>query len=397
MSQPLLFIIGTRPEGIKLIPLFKLLKSRGLNVLLCATSQHREMLAEVCTVFKVTPDFDLNIMKESQDLFYVTQIILEKLQALFKQIKPGLVFVHGDTTTTFAAALSAFYYNIPIAHVEAGLRTGNIRHPFPEEMNRKAVAQLATFHFAPTPFATAHLLNEGINRQNIFCTGNTVVDALQQVQKEIAERPELVDPGLRTLITEAKKKNKKLFLVTAHRKESYGQGLINIFSALSTFAQESVETTLLIHPVHPHPEVQKALNATDFHQQKNVLKIPPLSYSNMVYLLQHIDVIATDSGGLQEEGTALGKPVLCLREVTERWEGVWDGLEILVGTDPAKIIPACHQMLTATAHQPSTLYGDGTASEKIATILATRLSELFQKNENMTYSFKDSLFKEKNI
>ncbi len=210
MNLPLLFVMGTRPEGIKLIPLYKKLKECGYNALLCASSQHRQMLQEVFTVFDVVPDFDLDIMRDSQDLFYITRAVLREIQPVLEQVKPAFIFVHGDTTTTFAAGLAAFYKQIPLIHIEAGLRTGNMQHPFPEEMNRKVVGQLASIHFAPTSFSVANLLSEGIDRRTVFCVGNTVVDALHAIKLSIQQNSALLDPEIVRVITQCKKKYKKI-------------------------------------------------------------------------------------------------------------------------------------------------------------------------------------------
>ena len=398
MSLPILFIVGTRPEGIKLIPLFKKLRDRGHNVLLCATKQHRQMLDEVLSVFNVVPDFDLDIMRDNQDLFYVTAAVLKELQSVLEKVKPVLIFVHGDTTTTFASSLAAFYKGIPIAHVEAGLRTGNMRHPFPEEMNRKFVGQLASLNFAPTPYATAHLLAEGVDQKSIFCVGNTVVDALYEVKEHLQNNAHVLDPEFVETISCMKKKYKKLFLVTAHRRESYGTGLENVFKSFSEFALKNQDEIGFIHPVHPSPAVKEALEKTDFHSHKNVFSCDPLSYLNMVYMLLQIDYIATDSGGLQEEGSALGKPVICLRDITERHEGVWDGLEVLTGTDPTKIINACEAVMKKDVHAPSHVYGDGNACMRIITILETKYPHFLSDSPGGLFPVSsDFVHKEKNI
>lgn len=374
MSQPILIIIGTRPEGIKLIPLYTAFKEAGHHVLLCATSQHREMLDEVCAIFGVVPDFRLDVMRDNQDLFYLTQIILERTRQIYAQVKPSLVIVQGDTTTTFASALAAFYENIPVAHVEAGLRTGNMRVPFPEEMNRKIVGQLATFHFTPTAFSTANLLTEGVAREAIFCTGNTIIDAFEHIVSRINCGTTDLDQRLISVLEAARKNNKKILLVTAHRREAHQGGLDRIFTALRDFARTRIDDVVLIHPGHPNPAVQQSIARTQLHAEPNIHGFAPLSYLNMVYALQQVDAIATDSGGLQEEGVTLGKPVVCLRDVTERCEGVWEGLEILVGTDYEKIKQACAQVLhTKNKLQRTFIYGDGQACRRIVSIIANKL------------------------
>lgn len=376
MEKPIVLVIGTRPEGIKLIPLYFALKKAGFNALLCATFQHFELLEQVCKIFDVVPDFHLNVMKKDQDLFYLNTTVLERVKEVYLSVKPELVIVQGDTTTTFAAALAAFYLHIPVAHVEAGLRTGNMKSPFPEEMNRRVVAQFATYHFAPTAFSTANLLSEGVPRERVFCTGNTVVDALNIITDKIKSGVVMIDSALKLLVEDLKLKKRKIMLLTAHRRESFGGGLHRVFKTVKQFAHEHPDL-FIFYPMHPNPSVVQAVQETGFVQLNNVYHTGPLSYHDMVYLLLSVDFVATDSGGLQEEAVSLGKPVICLRDITERWEGVWEGTEVLVGTDPHKIHTALDRFYR---NQPgnmvvaSSVYGDGNACKRIVSILKNNVS-----------------------
>ncbi|MBD3231385.1 UDP-N-acetylglucosamine 2-epimerase (non-hydrolyzing) [Candidatus Dependentiae bacterium] len=374
MINPILLVIGTRAEAIKLIPLYLELKRSNIPVLLCATFQHFELLEEVFKIFDIIPDFNLKIMKKNQDLFYLQNTILEKTKEIYLKIKPSLILVHGDTTTTMASALSAFYLSIPIGHVEAGLRTGNMRSPFPEEMNRKVVGQIATYHFAPTAFSAANLLSEGVKRENVFCTGNTIVDALFFMRSKIETQTIKIDRKIVQLIEQYKKHKQKILLLTAHRRESFGAGLLRIFSAIKRFAQEKTDV-IILYPYHPNPNVLKAIDESGIRLVKNVVLLEPLSYKNLVYVLINCDIIATDSGGIQEEAVSLGKRVLILRDITERWEGIWDGSEILVGTDENLILNSLYKFFSVSNLdiKPSMIYGDGNSCKRIVAILKTKL------------------------
>jgi UDP-N-acetylglucosamine 2-epimerase len=267
-----------------------------------------------------------------------------------------------------ASALAAFYLQIPVAHIEAGLRTGNIHAPFPEEMNRKVVGQIATYHFAPTAFSTANLLAEGVSRHNVFCTGNTIVDALNLIKEKIETHELEIDPELKSQISACK----KIVLLTAHRRESFTGGLLRIFTSMKKFAQQHRDVTIFF-PVHPNPNVQQAVTESNLAQEPNVKLLKPLNYKDLVYLLLHANWIASDSGGIQEEAVSLGKKVLVLRDITERWEGVWEGSEILVGTNPDLISKHMEELYLEndTSLKPSTIYGDGLACKRIVTILKT--------------------------
>ncbi len=371
--KPIVVVVGTRAEAIKLIPVYIAIKETGANVLLCATFQHLEMLQQVLDVFVVVPDFNLGIMKQDQDLFYVTEAVLQKTKEIYLKTKPSLVMVHGDTTTTMAAALSAFYLKIPIAHVEAGLRTGDINNPFPEEMNRKIVGQIATYHFTPTAMATANMIAEGVKRENLFCTGNTVVDSLHWIKNKILANEITVDSTLQMQVDECRRKKQKIVILTAHRRESFSGGLLRIFKAMKDFV-ESHKDVFIIYPYHPNPNVIQAIEASGIKNVKNIMVIPPLSYKNMIYLLMSSDWVATDSGGIQEEAVSLGRRVICLRDVTERHEAVWEGIEILTGTDEKRILDAMNFFYNIRLPvEASSIYGDGKACKRIIAILRDKL------------------------
>ncbi|MBU1007700.1 UDP-N-acetylglucosamine 2-epimerase (non-hydrolyzing) [Candidatus Dependentiae bacterium] len=375
MRKPIVLVIGTRAEAIKLIPLYLALLKAKLPALLCATFQHAALLEQVCEIFNVTPDFNLHVMKKNQDLFYLTQVILEKTKQVYLQTNPSLVLVHGDTTTTMASALSAFYLQIPIGHIEAGLRTGNMYAPFPEEMNRKVVGQIATYHFAPTAFSTANLLSEGVDRTQVFCTGNTIVDALHMVKEKIETKQIEIDKKIKNKINSCKKNRQKIVLLTAHRRESFNGGLLRIFTSIKQFVQKH-EDVAIFFPVHPNPNVKTAVEQAGLCEEKNIFLLEPLLYKDLVYLLTQSDWIATDSGGIQEEAVSLGKRILVLRDITERWEGVWEGSEILVGTNQKRILEEMEKiyLMTDKSVKASSIYGDGNACKRIVSILKNTFS-----------------------
>jgi UDP-N-acetylglucosamine 2-epimerase (non-hydrolysing) len=377
MQNPIVLVVGTRAEAIKLIPLYFELKKEKIPTILCATDQHLDMLKDVFSVFNVTPDFSFNIMKQNQDLFHVTTSVLEKTKSLYQKIKPSLVIVHGDTTTSMSAALSAFYLHIPIAHVEAGLRTGNMQSPFPEEMNRKVIGQIANYHFAPTAFATANLLAEGVARENVFCTGNPVVDALHWIKEKIINKTIQTDPTLQQLVAQCKQKKQKMMLLTAHRRESFNGGLLRIFNSIKQFAITHPDV-YIFYPTHPNPNVQKAKDESGITKLKNVFTTKQILYKDLIYLLMNVDWIATDSGGIQEEAVSIGKKVIALRDCTERMEGVWEGSEVLVGTNEQKILQTLEQFYNdqTTTFSLSTVYGDGKSCSRMVSILKNKLEEL---------------------
>ena len=375
MVGPIVLVVGTRAEAIKLIPVYHALKKAGFHALLCTTYQHSDLIEQVFTVFNVSPDFNLNIMRQGQDLFHITTSVLDKMRDVYLATKPSLVMVHGDTTTTLAAAMAAFYLQIPIAHVEAGLRTGNMHAPFPEEMNRKVVGQIASYHFAPTAFSTANLLAEGIKRERVFCTGNTIVDALNHISALMDAGELAVNEEVKERVARCRREGKRIVLLTAHRRESFDGGLLRVFNAIKQFA-DTHDDVEIFYPFHPNPNVLRAIELSDINNTSNIWTTKPLAYTELIYLLREVDWVATDSGGIQEEAVSLGKHVLVLRDITERWEGVWEGSEILVGTDEEKITTEMERLYQAadTTTSPSSVYGDGKACEKIVAILRTVLA-----------------------
>ncbi|MFT4994589.1 MAG: UDP-N-acetylglucosamine 2-epimerase (non-hydrolyzing) [Paraglaciecola sp.] len=368
--KKVLLVFGTRPEAIKMAPLVLELQSRAqLEVEVCVTAQHREMLDQVLELFELSPDYDLNLMQPGQDLYDITAKALMGLKEVLAKSQPDLVLVHGDTTTTFASSLAAFYQRIPVGHVEAGLRTGNMYSPWPEEVNRKLTGAIASLHFAPTEKAQSNLLCENVNADSVHITGNTVIDALIQVEKRISNDTELnsklaaqfdfLDP------------NKRLILVTGHRRESFGDGFEHICQALRTLAQE--DDVQVLYPMHLNPNVREPVNRI-LKNVEDVFLIEPQEYLPFVYLMSKAFLILTDSGGVQEEAPSLGKPVLVMRDTTERPEAVEAGTVKLVGTDYDSIVNEAMTLLTnkeayesmSFAHNP---YGDGKACQRIADII----------------------------
>ncbi|MBT3455887.1 UDP-N-acetylglucosamine 2-epimerase (non-hydrolyzing) [bacterium] len=370
MSKTVILTVGTRPEGIKMIPVYYAFKNAGFNPVICSTAQHRSILDEVFDVFDVAPDVDLDIMKAGQDLFHINSLVLLKMRDIFKQYKPSLVLVQGDTTTVMASASAAFYMDIPIGHVEAGLRTNDIRAPFPEEFNRRVAALVAKYNFAPTKISAENLLKENIDPNTIFCTGNTVVDALRIIKDRIETKKIIIDKVVEDVVESVKKNGKQLIVLTAHRRESFGGGIERILKAVKNFA-ESHPNVFFFYPYHPNPNVLKAIESVDLKSTKNIFMTKPIAYKEMVYLLLNASWVATDSGGIQEEAVSLNKHVLVLREKTERPEGILTGLAHLVGTDSVKI-KKMMEKLTSNSYNASNnftnVYGDGYAAEKIVSI-----------------------------
>jgi UDP-N-acetylglucosamine 2-epimerase (non-hydrolysing) len=369
--KTVLSIFGTRPEAIKMAPVVKAIEqSNTLKSVLAVTAQHRQMLDQVLNLFELKPDYDLNIMQPNQDLFDITSRTLLGLREVIDDCSPDIILVHGDTTSCFTGALAGFYKNIPIGHVEAGLRTGDLSAPFPEEANRSLVGRIANLHFAPTETAKSNLLIEGVKDDQILVTGNTVIDALLDVQKRLPSyNPKDWSPQLPLeAIERIENRDSKFILITGHRRENFGQGFIDFCNALSQIANEHPEW-LLIYPVHLNPQVQKPVNAI-LSKHPNILLIDPQDYLPFVWLLDQCDLVITDSGGIQEEAPSLGKPVLVTRKVTERPEAVEAGTVKLVGTDPEVIVRETTRILTdtavynamSTAHNP---YGDGMAAGRI--------------------------------
>ena len=373
-----LTVFGTRPEAIKMAPLVQELQSRAnIDLKVCVTAQHREMLDSVLEFFSIKPDYDLDLMRPNQDLFSITEGIIKKLKPVLQEFNPDIVLVHGDTTTTFAASLSAFYLQIPVGHIEAGLRTGNIMSPWPEEANRKLTSTLTQIHFAPTDKARKNLINERIDKDNIVVTGNTVIDALLIAStrlnnnEELLQQERLKHPYLRS--------ESKLILITGHRRENFGDGFENICTAIKELAVTYPEVDF-VYPVHLNPNVQNPVNSL-LRNVDNVHLIKNLDYLPFIYLLNKSYLVLTDSGGIQEEAPTLGKPVLVMRDTTERPEAVTAGTVKLVGTNVDKIIENVTKLIEddneyltmSKAHNP---YGDGTACVQITDYLLSKLENL---------------------
>ena len=385
--KKVLLVFGTRPEAIKMAPLVKELQKQKerIETVVCVTGQHREMLDQVLEIFDIKPDYDLNIMKRGQDLYDVTARVLTGMREVLKEIKPDIVLVHGDTTTSTAAALAAFYQQIPVGHVEAGLRTHNIYSPWPEEMNRLLTGRLATYHFSPTPLSRNNLIKESINDRNIIVTGNTVIDALYWVVDKIKNNKEL-DNELESVLSKAGydvnrlDNGKKLVLITGHRRENFGDGFINMCTAIKdlTIKHPNVD---FVYPMHLNPNVRKPIHEVfgkDLSGLKNMFFIEPLEYLSFVYLMEKSSIVLTDSGGIQEEAPGLGKPVLVMRDTTERPEALNAGTVKLVGTDYNKIVNEVSSLIDdKTAYEKMSKavnpYGDGLACRRIVNALLYRI------------------------
>ena len=385
--RKVLLVFGTRPEAIKMAPLVMELQKQKerIETVVCVTGQHREMLDQVLEIFDIKPDYDLNIMKRGQDLYDVTARVLTGMREVLKEIKPDIVLVHGDTTTSTAAALAAFYQQIPVGHVEAGLRTHNIYSPWPEEMNRLLTGRLATYHFSPTPLNRNNLIKESINDRNIIVTGNTVIDALYWVVDKIKNNKEL-DNELESVLSKAGydvnrlDNGKKLVLITGHRRENFGDGFINMCTAIKdlTIKHPNVD---FVYPMHLNPNVRKPIHEVfgeDLSGLKNMFFIEPLEYLSFVYLMEKSSIVLTDSGGIQEEAPGLGKPVLVMRDTTERPEALNAGTVKLVGTDYNKIVNEVSSLIDDKAayekmSKAVNPYGDGLACGRIVNALLYRI------------------------
>lgn len=377
--KKIMLVFGTRPEAIKMCPLVIELKKHPdvFDTRVCVTGQHREMLDQVLKIFGVVPDYDLDIMQQGQDLYDVTSKVLMGMREVLKEAKPNMVLVHGDTTTSMAAALAAFYQQIPVGHVEAGLRTHNIYSPWPEEMNRQITGRIACIHFAPTQLSRQNLLDEGVMDERITVTGNTVIDALQMIVNKISS-----DDGFNKVLTnrllsfgydvERLAYGKKLVLITGHRRENFGEGFLNICNAIKKLAQ-TYPNVDFVYPMHLNPNVRRPIHGVfgeDLTHLDNVFFIEPLEYLEFVYLMKKSSIVLTDSGGIQEEAPGLGKPVLVMRDTTERPEAVEAGTVKLVGTDMVKIIRNVSHLLDDADEyrkmsQAVNPYGDGKACERI--------------------------------
>lgn len=384
--KKLLLVFGTRPEAIKMAPLVHAFKQEStFETLVCVTGQHREMLDQVLKIFHIVPDFDLNIMQQQQDLFDITSKVLLGMRDILKKTSPDIVFVHGDTTTSTATALAAFYMQIPVAHVEAGLRTYNIYSPWPEELNRQMTSRIAAYNFAPTPLSRQNLLNEQVEASKITVTGNTVIDALQMVIDRINKTPKLNDSLKEKLRhcgydTERLTSGRRLVLITGHRRENFGDGFISMCQAIKDLTQ-SYPGVDFVYPMHLNPNVRKPIHQVfgeDLTGLDNMFFIEPLEYLEFVFLMEKACIVLTDSGGIQEEAPGLGKPVLVMRDTTERPEALKAGTVKLVGTDYQKIVDNVSLLLDnekeyekmSRAVNP---YGDGKACGRIVeTIKSTK-------------------------
>lgn len=382
--KTIMLVFGTRPEAIKMAPLVKELQKypEKFHCIVCVTGQHREMLDQVLNIFGIKPNYDLNIMKQGQDLYDVTARVLLGLRDILKQTKPDMVLVHGDTTTSTAAALAAFYQQIPVGHIEAGLRTHNIYSPWPEEMNRQITSRIATIHFAPTPLSRQNLLSEAINPNHIHVTGNTVIDALHTVVHKIRHDEQLNKQLVQELKTAGYdvarlRSAKQLVLITGHRRENFGQGFLNICTAIKDLAAKYPNVDF-VYPMHLNPNVRKPIHEVfgeDLSNLGNIYFIEPLEYLAFVYLMEKATLVLTDSGGIQEEAPGIGKPVLVMRDTTERPEAVTAGTVKLVGTDYKNIFNEVSSLLDdknaynkmSKAINP---YGDGGACKRIVKALS---------------------------
>ena len=381
--KTILLVFGTRPEAIKMAPLVKEFQknTKDFKTLVCVTGQHREMLDQVLRIFDIQPDYDLNIMKQGQDLYDVTSRVLLGMRDVLKKVQPDVVLVHGDTTTSTAAALAAFYQQIPVGHVEAGLRTHNIYSPWPEEMNRQITGRIATYHFAPTSLSKQNLLAENIKEEAVTVTGNTVIDALYMVVDKIKNDKELdaeLEDTLKTSGYDIKrlKNGKKLVLITGHRRENFGDGFMSMCRAIQTLTKKYPDVDF-VYPMHLNPNVRKPIHeiwGEDLSNLCNMFFIEPLEYLSFVYLMEKSSIVLTDSGGIQEEAPGLGKPVLVMRDTTERPEALKAGTVKLVGTDYDKIVTEVsslldNQMYYDEMSKAVNPYGDGKACERIVGLL----------------------------
>lgn len=387
-KKRVMLVFGTRPEAIKVAPLVKAFQQHTdqFETLVCVTGQHREMLDQVLHLFEIVPDYDLNIMKDGQDLYDITARVLLGMRDVIKAVQPDVVFVHGDTTTSMASALAAFYQQIPVAHIEAGLRTHNIYSPWPEELNRQITGRIATYNFAPTPLSKENLLKEGVKEETITVTGNTVIDALYLVVDKIKQdtslsgqlQEQLKNAGYDTLRLS---NGKKLVLITGHRRENFGDGFVHICNAIKTLTEKYPEVDF-VYPMHLNPNVRKpireifgdeAVSGTN-GGKRNIFFIEPLEYLPFVFLMEQSTLVLTDSGGIQEEAPGLGKPVLVMRDTTERPEAVEAGTVKLVGTNYDLIVSEVSRLLDDPAYynamaQATNPYGDGLASKRIIEFL----------------------------
>ena len=392
MEKIVMLVFGTRPEAIKMCPLVKEFQKHRdeFKTVVCVTGQHREMLDQVLTIFDVKPDYDLNIMKQGQDLYDVTARVLSGMRDVFKTCRPDVLLVHGDTTTSTAAALAAFYQQIPVGHVEAGLRTHNIYSPWPEEMNRQITGRIAEYNFAPTPLSQKNLLEEKAQGK-IYVTGNTVIDALHMVVEKLKDDADLAKEQNNILLQAGYDVNrlnagKKLVLITGHRRENFGDGFIRMVTAMKDLSEKYPEVDF-VYPMHLNPNVRKPIHEVfgEDLTRSNFFFIEPLQYLEFVHLMSKATIVLTDSGGIQEEAPGLGKPVLVMRDTTERPEALASGTVHLVGTDYDKIVNEVSTLLDDSAAYEAMShavnpYGDGRACSRIVDVLSGKAMERFEVN-----------------
>lgn len=385
IRKKILLVFGTRPEAIKMAPLVLELQKHKYNfeVMVCVTGQHREMLDQVLNLFEIKPDFDLSIMQKGQDLYDVTSRVLLGMRDILNDTKPDLVLVHGDTTTSMATALASFYQQIPVGHVEAGLRTHNIYSPWPEEINRQITGRIAKYNFSPTELNKQNLVSEGVDEKSVFITGNTIIDALNLVLETLNTEVDLQEKIKRQLLncgynTERLSDEKRLILITGHRRENFGNGFVNICNALKTLSNKYPDVDF-VYPVHPNPNVREPISKILGESiQSNVFLIEPLDYLPFVYLMEKSRLLLTDSGGIQEEATAIKKPILVMRDTTERPEAIKTGAVKLVGTNYQMIVDEVSRLLDDSGYYLNienlkSPYGDGFAAQKIAGVLLNEL------------------------
>ena len=389
--KKIMLVFGTRPEAIKMCPLVKEIQKHpgDFETIVCVTGQHREMLDQVLKIFEVTPDFDLNIMKQGQDLTDVTSRVLTGMRDVFKDCKPDVVLVHGDTTTSMAAAMAAFYQQIPVGHIEAGLRTHNMLSPWPEEMNRQVTGRIADYNFSPTPLSERNLKEEKVHGK-IFVTGNTVIDALHMVVDKLKSNKDLADEQKQALKAAGYDVirldgGRKSVLITGHRRENFGDGFISMVTAMKVLSENYPDVDF-IYPMHLNPNVRKPIHQVfgeDLTVYKNFFFIEPLQYLEFVYLMEKSTIVLTDSGGIQEEAPGLGKPVLVMRDTTERPEALSAGTVKLVGTNHDLIVSEVSRLLEDKAYYDKMShavnpYGDGKACDRIVSALAGKEVERYQ-------------------
>lgn len=382
--KKILLTFGTRPEAIKMAPLIlELNKHRDkVKTIVCVTGQHREMLDQVLSIFKIKPDYDLNIMKKGQDLYDITSKVLLGLRDILNETQPDIVLVHGDTTTSMAAALAAYYQQIPVGHIEAGLRTNNIYSPWPEEINRQLIGRISNYNFSPTSTSSVNLINEGVSEKSIYITGNTVIDSLYWVVNKIKSDGLLnvkLKEEIKTFgynIDRLQSNNRRMVLITGHRRENLGNGFIHIAQAIQELSSQFPNVDF-VYPMHLNPNVRKSIYdvlGNDLSHFSNMFFIEPLEYLSFIYMMEKANIVLTDSGGIQEEAPSLKKPVLVMRDTTERPEAVDAGTVILVGTDKEKIVSNVNKLLTDNVYYQQMArainpYGDGKACKRIVEIL----------------------------